>query len=535
MNSATMKPSQDLGLGGLEYYGAKEYRQLLLRRKWTILCVTFTLALATAVGAYFWPNSYKADAVVLVDPGKVPQTYLHSTSTIPAADRLALLQAQILSDARLSQIIDELSLYPELKNRTTPDQILLQMRKDIQVEPLSFENLQKVSNPARAGLEAFTVSFVSKNPSTAAKVANRLASLFIEENMKARQDEVMGTAEFFDRELAKAKEDLDAKAKKIEQLRARYATQLPDSQNAHIQALSSLQMELRAEMDNVSRAQQQKVYLQSLMSQTPLVVDLDTQGGTQGDTVTPEQGQMARLQGELALLRSRYGPDYPDVLKIEQQLKALQAQMKSAAKTDSANTPAAAPVGHHNPVLESQIAQLDQEIQKATARESEIQKEIAFHQSKLEGAPAAQQQLAAAQSEYDDAEQNFKGLQVRKFSADVSSDVEIRQKGERFVIVQPAQPPARPYSPDRELIDGGALPAALGLAICLAIILEVMDGTIKTRREITEKIAAPVIGEIPWLQTSNGNRRQRFRVLLAAGSSSLLALGYVAAVMISVR
>src|SRR5579864_6706295 len=113
------------------------------------------------------------------------------------------------------------------------------MRKDIQVDPQSFDNLQKVSNPSRAGLQAFTVSFIAKDPSTAAKVANRLASLFIEENMKARQDEVMGTAEFFDREMAKAKEDLDAKGKRLGELQARYAAELPESQSANVQALTS--------------------------------------------------------------------------------------------------------------------------------------------------------------------------------------------------------------------------------------------------------------------------------------------------------
>lgn len=535
MNSTVSKPSQDLGLGGLEYYGPKEYRQLLWRRKWSIVLVTFALALATAVGAHFWPDSYKAGAVVVVDPGKVPQSYVASTATIPAAERLALLQAQILSDARLSQIIDEMGLYPELKNRSTPDQILLRMRRDIQVQPESFDNLAKVSNPARAGLEAFTVSYVSRNPSTAAKVANRLASLFIEENMKARQDEVMGTAEFFDRELAKAKEDLEAKAKRMEEIRARYAAELPESQNAHVQALTTLQMELRAEMDAVSRAQQQKVYLQSLLAQTPGVVDLDSQAGTDADSASPEQAQLGQLQSMLDRLRSRYGPDYPDVVKVEEMIGQLKAQRKKAAKTATPSAALPPAAGHHNPVLESQIAELDQEMQKHAQREKELQSEIAFHQSKLEAAPEAQQQLATAERDYDDAEQNYKNMQARKFSADMSSDVEIRQKGERFMIVQPAQPPARPYEPNRLLIDGAALPAGLGLAVLLAIVLEVMDGTVKTRREVTEKIAVPVMGEIPWLPTPRGSRRKRLQIMAAAGSSSLLALAYVAAVFISAR
>lgn len=103
------------------------------------------------------------------------------------------------------------------------------------------------------------------------------------------------------------------------------------------------------------------------------------------------------------------------------------------------------------------------------------------------------------------------------------------------MIVQPAQPPSRAYKPDRLLIDGAALPGGLAVAVFLAILFEVIDGTVKTRREVADKIAAPIIGEIPWLPTHNGSRRQRLRVLLAAASSSVLALAYVATVMFAVK
>jgi polysaccharide biosynthesis transport protein len=535
MNTARSRQGTDFALGGIEYYGPKEYSQMLLRRKWPILAVAFTLALATAVGVHFWPDSYKADSVIVVDPGKVPETYVRSTATIAAAERVALLQAQILSDGRLSQVIDEMGLYPELKNRTTPDQILLQMRKDIEVEPVSFANLQKVTNPMRAGLEAFTISFTSKKPITAAQVANRLASLFIEENMRQRQDEVMGTAEFFDRELAKAKEDLQTKAKRMEELRARYAPELPESQNSHIQAIASLQMEQRSEMDAISQDQQQKESLQSSLAETPMIVDLDSQATSQSDPTSPEQGTLTRLQGELDQLRSRYGPDYPDVVKLQEEIQGLKKQIKPPDKSSNSPSAVPPPVGRRNPVLESQIAAIDQDMQKRADHQKQVQSEIAFHESKLQATPAVQQQLSTAERDYDNAQENYKDLQARKFSADISSDVEIRQKGERFIIVQPAQPPSQPDQPNRALIDGAALPVGLGIAMFLAIVLEVMNGTIKTRREVKDRIAAPIIGEIPWLPTHNGSRRQRLRVIAAASSCSLLALAYLGAVMISLK
>jgi hypothetical protein len=191
--------------------------------------------------------------------------------------------------------------------------------------------------------------------------------------------------------------------------------------------------------------------------------------------------------------------------------------------------------GHHNPVIESQIAALDQEVQKHSDREKQLQSEINFHQSKLEGAPAIQQQLAATTRDYNNAEQNFKDIQTRKFAADISSDVETRQKGERFIIVEPAQPPTRPSEPNRLLIDALALPAGLGLAVLLVVVMEVLDTTLKTEREITAQIRTAVFAEIPWLITPISKRRRRLRSALNMSGNALLALAYFAVVFVSVR
>jgi len=534
-NTVTPKQGLEAGLGGLEYYGLQDYKRLFLRRKWAILWVALSFALLLSVGAYFWPNSYVARTSIVVEPGKVPDVYVRSTATTAAAQRLVLLQEEILSDTRLSQVIDEIAPY---SNTKTHEEMLAQMRKEITVEPKSFTNLQTVSN-SRAGLEAFTISFISRSPATAARVANRLASLFIEENMKAREQQVMGTAEFFDQQLDKAKEDLRAKGEKMGALRTRYFAELPESQNAHVQALTNLQLDLRSEIDAISRAQQQKAYLQSLLADTPRIVDLDSASAGSSDAVGLQE-QMAKLQSQLDQYRSRYGPQHPDVLKIEAELKPLQDQLKQSEKVAASST--AGPsgtgqsiVGHHNPVIESQIATLDEEVQKHVDREKQLQSGINFHQAKLEGGPAIQQQLAAVTRDYDNAEQNFKDVQARKFAADISSDVETRQKGERFVIVEPAQPPTSPSTPNRLLVDGLALPAGLGLAMLLFVLLEAFNTTVKTEREVTEHVRAPLFGEIPWLTTPMSRRRQRLRSAWNMGGNTVLVLAYFAVVFASIR
>ena len=117
MQTQNVANSPEIGLGGFEYYGLQDYRRMLWRRRWTIVSTTLILALTTAVVAYFIPNVYRASTVVLVEPRKVPDNLVSSTAT-SAVDRLSNLREQILSNTRLSQIIDEMGLYPEMKKHS---------------------------------------------------------------------------------------------------------------------------------------------------------------------------------------------------------------------------------------------------------------------------------------------------------------------------------------------------------------------------------------------------------------------------------
>jgi len=511
-----------VGIAGLEHYKLRDYKRLLGRKKWRIIAIALVIALLTSTVAYFLPNQYRASTIVVVDPSKVA-AFVKSTATLSAAERLALLQQQILSDTRLAQVIDEMGLYSDLKKVETMDLILVRMRKDILVEPVVYSNKD---------LQAFKLSFVAQNPNTAARVANRLTSLFIDENLRARQEEVGGTTEFFSHELDKARENLAEKARKLEQLKTRYASDLPEAQNVHLQALSTAQLEMREQMDAVTRAQQEKTYLQAALGESPKVVDLDSASSDAG--TADMQEQLGRLEGGLSNLRARYGADYPDVVKRQAEIAALKRQISEQEKSGgSAAKPG--PMKRSNPVIESQIAALDQEIQTHLDREKELKSKIDYHESKLEGAPTVAGQIAAATREYDNAEEDYKQVQDHKFAADVSADVEARQKGERFVILEPAQPPTHPYQPKRLLIDLLALVAGLPIGVFAVIGLEMLDNTIKTEQEINDRLRVPVFGEIPWLQTPVNRRRHRFWTLIAASGNTILVCGYVALLALAIR
>jgi polysaccharide biosynthesis transport protein len=519
------KQSGGIRVSGLEFYSLSDYHKLLVRRKWVIVTITLIVACTVAFIVYRTPGQYEAKTTIMVDPGKVPESYVKSTATIDANQRLSLLQAEILSTTRLSQVIDELHLYQSAKTTSGRDEIVARMRKDIAVTPVTLQVASKE-------LQAFDISYISQSSVLAAQVADRLASLFIEENLNVRRQQVMGTVDFFNHELETAKSDLSEKSQKLAALRAQDFAELPESQAWHTQALTSLQLEMRSEMDAIGSAQQQRLYLESMLAETPTVVNLDN---SSGDTAGLEE-QLEGLQQEMDQLRQRYGPRYPDVLtkaaemeKVQEKLKEFIANNKTGQPVTSGNRK------HHNPVIESQIAQLDSDIKERQSREVKLKSEIAYHESILERAPAIEQELASATNDYNDAADRFKRLEDHKFAADISSDVENRQKGERFFVLETAQPPVHPSAPNRPLLDILGLSGGLFLGLFAVVVLEVFDGTVKTERELSERLNVTLLGEIPWRKTRIGNKRSRITSAVAAGGNLVLAVAYGGLLTLALR
>lgn len=510
------KETAGIRASGLEFYSLRDYQKLIWSRKWLIVFVTLTVGCMVAFGAYRTPSLYEAKTTIMVDPGKVPDSYVKSTATIDANERLSLLQEQILSTTRLSQVIDELHLYEGLKQTSSRPEIVTRMRKDVIVTAAALVAPSK-------DLRAFEISYTSQNPALAARVADRLASLFIEQNMKVREQQVLGTVDFFDHELEAAKQDLDQKGQKLARLKAQYFAELPESQAWHAQALTSLQIEMRSEMDAISAAQQQKVYLESMLADTPSVSNLDSGAGASAEL----DEQLERLQQEMDQLRARYGPSYPDVVAKAADIEKLQKQLKEQGSAAASAKPSSnSNRKHHNPVIESQIAQIDNEIQERRAHEAKLKDQLAYHEAVLEKAPGAEQELTTATNDYDYAADHFKRLEDHKFSADMSSDVETRQKGERFIVLEPAQTPTHPTSPNRPLLDAVGLVGGFVLALVMVFGLEVADRTIKTQRELTERFKAPILGEIPWRATKRSHRRGWAMGALAFAGNVILAFAY---------
>jgi polysaccharide biosynthesis transport protein len=393
-----------------------------------------------------------------------------------------------------------MNLYPELRNVMSEQHLIQRMQNSISVE--------EVSQGGRLS-SAFRIAFSGRDPVQTANVTNQLASLFIEENLKAREQQSYGTAEFLQSELQKTKTELENKEQELKRVKGTYIMDLPDSKQYHVEALQSLRLQMRDIQDRINRDQQQKVYLQSMMSTVAPTVDLDDSGSS------PYASAIEQLETRLGDLRVRYGPSHPDVRKVQSELDQLKARQKEEQKDASPVVqvqPAQKKSTVHNPVIEAQLNQLNQEIAQQQQAEARLQNEVDLHISQLQKIPVVEQHIADLGRDYETLKVYYTQLLDKKLSADTASALESHQKGERFVILDPAQVPDKPYGPNRPFIVLAGLVGGLLAGVGLAILRESTDTSVRNEREVSEIIGSAVLAGIPLIR----NRHQVWRARVAA-------------------
>lgn len=163
-----------------------DYLETARRRKKSILLPLVAIFLLSAIISLVMPPTYKSKSTVLIEAQEIPKDYILSTVAGYAEERLQTITQRVMSSTKLLEIINKYNLYPEYRNRWTNEEIIEKMRNDIKLETASAE----VDDP-RAGRSskvtiAFTISYYGKNPATVQQIANVLASLYLEENLKVR-------------------------------------------------------------------------------------------------------------------------------------------------------------------------------------------------------------------------------------------------------------------------------------------------------------------------------------------------------------
>ena len=491
-------------------FNIQEYLDLGLRRKWYII-IPLVLGILGSFGVYkYLPKVYKATTLILVQPQSVPESYVRPTTTDSVANRLNTISQEILSRTRLEKVIQEFNLYTDIRKKLPLEEIIEIMRKAIEV---------KVQEPRRERRDqttnSFSISYEGEEPKTVMMVTNKLASLFIEENLKVRESQAEGTSDFLSKELQGMDERLKRKEQEIRNFKERSMGQLPQQLDANLRILEGLQQQIKTTNESLRAAEDRSIVIQSqielLKKREPTqVVRVGSQGEISVDrNEDPMITQLRNLKRDLAIAQSKYKETHPDVVDLKKKVADLEPKVKGLVEKTQEGKVSEQILPPPTLDAETQrlLTQYNEQYHAAVLQakrlreeEKELKQQVAFYQRRIEDTPRKEQELIFLTRDYDLLKSSYQSLLDKKMQAQMAENLERKQKGEQFKILDPASLPEKPIKPDRNkiLLIGAVIGLALGLG--LIWVRESMDRSFHTVSDVEDYLEMPVLAMIPNLR-----------------------------------
>jgi polysaccharide chain length determinant protein (PEP-CTERM system associated) len=478
-------------------YTPDELAGILWKGRWIVL-LCFVLGSAAAAGiAWYLPNQYMSDTLVLIIPQRVPENYVQNTVTTRIEDRITSLREQILARSRLERIIEEFNLYPEARKSLPMEDIIASMKPKV------------ITRVVRG--DAFTVSFIGDSPELAQKVTERLSTLFIEENMRDRTVIAESTNQFLRTQLDAALQQLTESERSVEVYRRRYAGELPDQAASNLSAIQNSESQIQSLTESLNRDRDRRLQLERQIAEasTPEAeaapAPLPQLPRAANTPLTPEQ-ELEAADANLRSLQTKLPARHPDIVRARGTVERLRAQVaaqRQAAPGPGNTTPAprltATEIARRNRLnaLTAELQVLITQIQQKEANEERLRSTAQMYRARLEAAPIRQTELIALTRDYDTLQRQYQDLLKKYEDSKVAANMERRQISEQFRVLDPPRVPEQAYTPNRFLIRAAGAVFGLGLGIALVGLREFLNRSLRTASDVVACLDLPVLAALP--------------------------------------
>ena len=539
-----------------------DYSDFIRRRKYCILVPFLSIFLISAIVSFVLPPVYKSSTTILIEGQQIPREFVRSTVTEYVEQSIQTITQRIMSRTRLVGIIDRFNLYDDLRDRRTMEEIIDRMREDISLEMISAEVVdQRTGRPTTATI-AFSLSYEWKDPDKVQKVANTLASLYLEQNLKDREEKARTTSSFIDAELKALSENIDQLEAKIAEFKEKHFHALPEMAQLNLQMVQRLERELDNVEQQIKNARERKIYLEGQLAG----IDPDLPGirGSAGRTADAKQrlkyvyteytvlqasagekhpdvikikkeidslekevnlkgeiqlrrDQLEELKTDLAVTVGKFSEKHPDVIKLKKSIEILEKEIKEKIKErgktqDEAEAP-------ENPAyinISTQIDTAKMEIEALGEERQRLKARIADYQKRLELTPQIELEYKLLSRDYDNARIRYQETLNKLMEAKTAQSLEKGQKGQKFIIIDPAVFPEKPYKPNRLAIILIGFILGIGAGIGTASVKEFSDQAIRSEYDLALLTGKPVLAAIPLIETeADLKRKRRKRTILS--------------------
>jgi len=506
----------------------QQYADLIRRRHMFFLIPFFVGWMVVWSASWVLPSRYKSGTLILVEQPSMPKDYVTPNVTDDLQARLQSITQQILSRTRLLHIIDEMNLYATNRGRLNQDELVEQMRKDIEIE---------LVRDARNQITSFNIYYSARNPLVAQKVTGELTNLFISENLELRQQKSEDTTKFLEQQLETARQNLAEQEEKVRVYKDQHLGELPTQLGSNLQILSGLQSQLQNEQDGLNADRQQNAYLQSMLEQAHALQRTSKNGeGTPLGIPTLDQ-QLDKLKAQLADLSSHYTDRHPDVRKVKDEIARVE-KMREQALADL-KTSSAATSGNDHPAssspsdldtgdgpatiqLQGQLRANQIDIASKEHAIADLKLKMNEYQGRLNQEPVREQQFADLNRGYEQSKANYDDLLKKKTSSQMATSMELLQQGEHFQMIDPPSLPVKPDFPNRLKFCAVGLGIGIALGGAVAGGTEFLDDRLYNEKALKDLLPVTVISEIPPITSPQEERKQERKLWVGWATAGIV-------------
>lgn len=561
----------------------------IIRRQRGVFTALLLLTLFAALSiALLLPAVYRAESTILIEEQQIPQEFVQTTITSYVEERLQVITQQIMSRPRLQEIIDRFKLYPKMQKRHTREEIIDRLRDDISLQTISADVVDKRTGRPSTATIAFNLSYQGETPDIVVKVTNRLTSLYLEENLRQREERVSNITTFLQKELKDLSEYISKLEENVSLFKQKHGRELPEFNAVNLQAVNRLARDLEQNRMQLRSLKERKIYLEGQIATIDPIQSSNLLRSDEGHLLLPPSEKLKALRLQLLSLKARYSDKHPDIKKTEREIaeiedrnpvltkstnelaekherleklirknKELQSRLgdkhpdrirtekeiallrkeiynftKTTPNRASADDPAPGTIS--NPAyinLQVQIRSTIMEIAAMEAAYRQTAKNLTEYQTRLENAPLVERDYNRMLRDLDQAQLRYTDITHKLTEAQVSQQMEESQQGERFKIIDPAQTPEKPFKPNRMAIALVGFVLALGLATCVCALRENLDTSIKTTSELSRLTGVPVLSVTPIMENLQERRKRYWRYNLTA----ILLVGLMITTLIAIH
>ena len=544
-----------------------EYVVAFRRRRKLILSVSVVLLSIALALAWLWPPTYKSTATILIEEQEIPSDLVRSTITSYADQRIETIKQQVMSRTTLWKVVEQFNLYQEERKRSPTEEIVKHFIKDIEVEVISADVVDKRTQHATKATIAFTVAYQNRSPELAQQVANELTSLFLGENLKSRERQAQEATSFLQQEAENLAKHINEIDEKIAKFKRRANGALPELTALNQQLMNQAERELMDVDQQIRSLDERKTYLEgelaTIKPNTPIL-------SVTGERILDSTERLRALRAEYAAASANLSADHPDILKMKQEIQALEKETgelpddeEASKRLIDARAALAADserLGSVHPDIvraQRKVAALEQEVFRLSAKPSrvtsqrpenpayinlqsqlnsalsslealrktrlEVKRRLNEYATRLERSPGIEPEYLVLMRDRDTSAQKYQEIRSRLLEAKVSEGLEVQRKGERFSLIDPPSLPEKPFKPNRMAIVLLGVILAVGGGLGSGVVAESLDHSIRSPEQLLSLTHHFPLAVIPFMPNEEDVSRVRLRRRLAqtAGVSVL--------------